>query len=197
MPEWARERRSCPDCSTKKCFPGCQCGRHNTKKWERECERCGGKFMGRRKARYCSNYCRGRVEYLADPERAHDAVRRFTERNPGKYSKSQARWSMRRRASIRRELWDAQDGKCYLCGDPLPSLEGHGYALPHTDHDHACCRRGSHCEKCRRGLACRACNQLIGVAHDDPDRLRRIADNLERAKELVQQRMAEDRGCLF
>jgi endogenous inhibitor of DNA gyrase (YacG/DUF329 family) len=75
-------------------------------------------------------------------------------------------------------LWDVQDGKCYLCRDPL--LRDQPREV-HLDHDHRCCQLAKSCERCRRGLACRRCNYLIGLAKDDPDCLRRIADGLEKA----------------
>jgi hypothetical protein len=89
---------------------------------------------------------------------------------------------------------EAQDAKCYLCGDPLDFATPRAVAL---DHDHRCCPKGRTCERCRRGLACTPCNWLIGFAGDNPDRLRRIADNLERANAGVQARMAEAQGVLF
>lgn len=96
------------------------------------------------------------------------------------------------------QLWHAQDGKCYLCGDPLDREKYRGI---HLDHDHSCCPLGRSCEACRRGLSCPGCNRLIGHANDDPDRLRRIADSLEIANILVRQRMKESdldkRGVLF
>lgn len=85
-------------------------------------------------------------------------------------------------------LWRAQDGCCYLCGDPL---DRESYRRVHLDHSHLCCPLGRSCAKCRRGLACRDCNRLIGGVADDPDRLRRIADNLEAANADVARRMAE------
>lgn len=74
-------------------------------------------------------------------------------------------------------LQEAQRGLCYLCGDPLPDDR---YFLA-VDHDHRCCPPKKSCSVCRRGLTCHSCNVLIGHAKDDPDRLRRIADNLEAA----------------
>lgn len=80
----------------------------------------------------------------------------------------------------------AQDGKCYLCGDPLDRETPKGI---HLDHDHECCPLGRSCERCRRGLACKDCNRLIGIAREDAAKLRRIADNLERAKEQAKERI--------
>lgn len=82
-------------------------------------------------------------------------------------------------------LWDAQDGRCYLCGAVL--VDG----KVHVDHDHSCCPRNRSCRICRRGLACDCCNSAIGMAGDDPARLRRMADALETAQALVEQRKAD------
>ena len=71
------------------------------------------------------------------------------------------------------EFWSLQDGRCYLCGDDLQRESAQ------IDHDHVCCPRNKTCDYCRRGLACAACNVIIAQARDDPDRLRRIADNFQ------------------
>ena len=82
-------------------------------------------------------------------------------------------------------LWTDQRGRCYLCSDPL-SRGDRSRSLVVVDHDHRCsCGRFRSCRWCRRGLACLRCNVLIGMADDDPERLRRIADNLERAQKRV------------
>lgn len=83
-------------------------------------------------------------------------------------------------------LWEAQGGRCYLCGDQLQRDKPRDV---HLDHDHTCCPLSRSCERCRRGLACRRCNYLIGLAKDDPDCLRRIADGLEAANKAVRERM--------
>jgi hypothetical protein len=82
-------------------------------------------------------------------------------------------------------LWEAQEGKCYLCGDELAIEKAH------IDHDHSCCPTGKSCPACRRGLTHRRCNSIIGYLGDDPDRLRRMADALESANAAVDQRVAE------
>src|SRR5262249_35206981 len=96
------------------------------------------------------------------------------------------------------QLWHAQNGKCYLCGE---ALDRDKYRGIHLDHDHSCCPLGKSCEACRRGLACWRCNILIGRVDDDPKLLRRIADNLQVANALVRERMKEadltKRGVLF
>lgn len=85
-------------------------------------------------------------------------------------------------------MHDAQQGLCYLCGDPLPH-DRHFLAI---DHDHRCCPPKSSCARCRRGLTCHGCNVLIGHAQDDPQRLRRIADNLEAAIAAAGERIARE-----
>ena len=89
---------------------------------------------------------------------------------------------LRYRHGDRAEQWAAQDGQCYLCGDPLPDGNGNQTVM---DHDHSCCPGKKSCAACRRGLACSSCNAAIGYARDDPARLRRIAGNLEMAKASV------------
>jgi hypothetical protein len=78
-----------------------------------------------------------------------------------------------RRDEIKQEFWCDQDGRCYLCGDVLASLE-----TAHLDHDHRCCPYHDFCRHCVRGLSCPPCNYIIGNAGDDPDRLELIARNL-------------------
>jgi hypothetical protein len=89
------------------------------------------------------------------------------------------------------EQWQAmlreQDGRCYLCKQPLPSAQRRNV----IDHDWGCCqpiagnRRSGSCSYCRRGLACNNCNAAIGMLGDDPQRLRLVADNLERAQAIT------------
>lgn len=84
-------------------------------------------------------------------------------------------------------FWDEQNGLCYLCGDPLST---ESYRDIHVDHDHTCCPKGRTCEYCRRGLACTRCNKLIGAVGDDPELLRKIADNLEPVLKATRARIA-------
>ncbi len=73
-----------------------------------------------------------------------------------------------------RTMWEAQNGLCYLCDRVLADDSS-----THIDHDHRCCRAHKSCSYCRRGLACKQCNQIIGLAGDDPQKLRLVADRLE------------------
>lgn len=147
-------------------------------------------------------------EVKADPERA--AIQR--ERNKAYYQKNRDRLLEQARQKRLREgnaakyrsqhgadwddiftaFWEAQEGKCYLCG---AGLDREGDRAIHLDHDHSCCPLGRTCERCRRGLACKNCNHILGIAKDDFAQLRRIADALERASLEVAERMRKPRAA--
>lgn len=114
-----------------------------------------------------------------------EKVRVWAERDREK----QRVWQTRRVHGMEPEdwaaMWAAQDGCCYLCGADLAK----GRAV-NVDHDHSCCPQGRSCRACRRGLACHSCNVAIGMADDDPARLRRMADALETAKRTAAERIA-------
>lgn len=122
-----------------------------------------------------------------NPERAKEGARRRRAENP---EKEQARILSWKHSGLRPEDWptmrDAQGGQCFLCGDLLPDDQSEW----NVDHDHRCCGPKRSCAFCRRGLACSRCNKLIGLASDDPERLRRIAGNLEAAIADVNRRLA-------
>lgn len=89
-------------------------------------------------------------------------------------------------------LYEAQEGLCYLCLRPLPENR----TSVHVDHDHSCCDPGPKgratrsCQYCRRGLAHERCNQIWGLAREDPDMLRAIADQGERVRDETLRRIA-------
>ena len=132
---------------------------------------------------------KGNRYYAADPDAHRERTYRYYEENREKM-KERARgksreWRLRYKHGLSIEgwvsLWDAQLGRCYLCGDPLSEDAS-------MDHDHSCCPSPYTCWICRRGLACHDCNVSIGFAKDDPDRLRRMADALEAAQLEVERR---------
>lgn len=189
------------------------------KAYELSCKECRQSFTAtRRDARYCSESCKQRIRWRTvketDPEKWKARKERMLAYHAANRERAAERFRQRREAdplahknwqhncddwsAILKELWDAQDGRCYLCTDELDSEDTRRV---HADHDHSCCPPTRSCAKCRRGLACNACNVAIGYARDDPDRLRRIADNLEVANALVRQRVKEadwdERGILF
>lgn len=155
--------------------------------------------------------CDNRVMTYSDPEKRRTWAAENRKRNRDKINAQQRAWrarnadkvrewnirdrdTKRRSAAWRRHgmepgdwaaLWESQDGKCYLCGAALAEVK------VHLDHDHSCCGPERSCRICRRGFSCGSCNHAIGMAGDDPDRLRRMADALEAAKREVAARMAE------
>jgi len=134
-------------------------------------------------ARKAYNRQKAAERYAIDPEPAKEAARKWREANPGRrgrlrneaadllymYGITPERWQ---------EMFTAQGGCCYLCSEPLDTERKHGINI---DHDHACCRGRRSCGTCVRGLACHGCNAGIGNFGDDPERMRRVADNLEMA----------------
>lgn len=131
-------------------------------------------------------------KYRADPANRDKMNARKREwrkrRGPEKTPAGRAWEYHRMRPEDKAAMWQAQGGRCYLCGDELPLDKAV------IDHDHRCCPRRRNqswsCPDCRRGLACHPCNLIVGHAGDDPDRLRRIAAALEPANLAVTQRLA-------
>lgn len=137
-----------------------------------------GKARAQRRAQYARNHgnelAARRVRHLQNREA--DNERRRTYRVLYRHGMRPEDWAA---------MWQAQDGRCYLCGDDL--AEG----KTHVDHDHSHCPRNRSCGICRRGLTCNRCNQAVGLAGDDPDRMERMAENLRSAKREVATRMTE------
>lgn len=137
------------------------------------------------------------VEYRKrNRDKLNAQTRAWRARNPEKTREWRERdrekqrvWQTRRVHGMEPEewaaLWDAQDGRCYLCGADLAKAKA-----VDIDHDHSCCPPSRSCRTCRRGLACHGCNIAIGNAGDDPARLRQMAEALETAKREVAARMA-------
>lgn len=120
----------------------------------------------------------------ADPERRKAVKRRWLENHPGHSRAAHLRRKHGLRVHELAELWESQDGRCYLCREPLDLAE------VHVDHDHRCCPDDHSCAWCRRGLVHKECNVSIGHAGDSPEMLRRWADNLEAAQRAVTERLA-------
>jgi hypothetical protein len=127
---------------------------------------------------------KARERYLANRENELNRGRKYNA-IPGKRRAVQMRYHHGMETDEWAALWAAQDGCCYLCECPLDP-DGR----VNIDHDHSCCPRNRSCRICRRGLTCTACNVAIGMADDQPELLRLIADNLEIALAAVRARMA-------
>jgi hypothetical protein len=125
---------------------------------------------------------RERIATLSPEERERRAQgnRDYYRRNPRSPEKN-AEMHFRHRYGLtlaqRTQMAIDQDNLCYLCAESLPE----DTRRIHTDHDRSCCPGNRSCGKCIRGLACEGCNTGIGLLGEDPERLRRVADNLEKA----------------
>lgn len=118
---------------------------------------------------------------LENPELYRGYSRRGYERNKDRVLERNRNWRKatkyrnakdRRRAEIVARLWQEQDGRCYLCEDPV-ELDA---AI--LEHDHRCCPPMYFCQYCIRGVSHPGCNSVIGHGRDDPDLLEVIARNL-------------------
>lgn len=89
-------------------------------------------------------------------------------------------------AAVWAVMWKAQQGRCYLCGRDMDPDDAH------VEHWHGCAAHDPEksCRHCRRGLAHQNCNLVVGHGGDDPDLLRVIAGNLERANADIAARQA-------
>lgn len=193
---------------SKKCKPGCTCGRHKSSKCPPGCtckrhtsfkqgalgKTCPeGCTCGRHKRPWkidwndpdvvrAYNAAYAKERRARDPEMNRETTRKWARENPyqSKYRMSRQDWH---------DMLERQNGCCYLCGDPFSMDRKRSI---HVDHDHNCCRTERTCGKCIRGLACRNCNQGIGVFLDDPQRMRRAANALELTQiQLAARRAAE------
>jgi hypothetical protein len=187
-----------------KCPPGCDCEKHSRPRMTPEQARI--RQNQRSRAHYVANREvilerqrqvrrdpvagkelrareRARIAGLTPAERERRARlnRDWYRRNP-RTSKENARQHVRFRYGMtpeqREQMLRDQDGRCYLCGEPLDLTKPR---TVHVDHDHTCCPGSRSCGECIRGIACDPCNRGIGYFRDDPQRIRRVADQLEAA----------------
>ena len=134
--------------------------------------------------KYAEKYNERRRQLRAqDPEKARERDR-ARNRKPDQAARMRAahgRWIKDDYAA----MWEAQGGRCYLCGEEMiPDEE-----KIDIDHDHSCCGRCKSCRTCRRGLTHHRCNVVIGWVYDNPAILRRMADALEAAQLAFRQRL--------
>jgi len=110
-------------------------------------------------ARRARNVSRGATAEGKAAERARDILRKYGI-TPADYD----------------AILIAQGGGCAGCG-AATSRDGRRLAV---DHDHRCCPGSRSCGKCVRGLLCTNCNRGLGRLADDPARLSRLIDYLDR-----------------
>lgn len=75
-------------------------------------------------------------------------------------------------------MLEAQGGVCAICGQSPYTVTTRITRLV-VDHDHGCCPGPKSCGMCVRGLLCNWCNRLLGMALDEPERLRAAIGYLE------------------
>lgn len=152
---------------SRKCLPGCTCKRHTAQKRYTDEQRA--EAYQRKLVQNREYMLRKRLE---DPEKHREKARQ-------QYGKHGRKYFLKWKFGLTLERWDEmlveQSGRCYLCNDPMRP------DFIHVDHDRDCCSGNKSCGSCIRGLACQWCNQGVGQFGDDPERMRRIADNLELA----------------
>lgn len=187
------------------CKPGCTCGHHKRSRkieWsDREARnaylreyRAARRDELRAKAREKYQVNREsvratqRARYAADPGRYREEKRAYRSTlKPGVLRARDQRWRYGLPSGEFERMLAEQDGRCYLCGEPLNLDDRRAFAV---DHDHACCRGYRSCGKCIRGVSCGQCNKGIGHFGDDPERMRRVAERLEAANTAVAERIA-------
>lgn len=109
-----------------------------------------------RKRRYTAEWRRRNREKLAGRKREYD----FAHRLRHKYGIT---------PEEHQTMLDKQGGVCAICKAPPPDDRHYGLFV---DHDH---ETGE-----VRGLLCLHCNTALGMANDDPSRLRELIAYLER-----------------
>jgi hypothetical protein len=121
--------------------------------------------------------------HQAHPGQAAAKSAEYRKKNPEKSRAATAKWTknhpeaikdhiLRKRYNLTLEQWqemfDAQQGKCLVCGIHQDSCSKELA----VDHDH---KTGK-----VRGLLCCRCNRAVGLMEDDPGLLRKAADHLEK-----------------
>lgn len=151
-----------------------------TLKW---CVVCGGILPGLQQ-KYCSDECAKAMraarhkEWRQDNielarERTRQSMERLRKRRPLYLSIAKRAWKYGITSDQYLGMLEEQRGRCAVCSDPIDARTAY------VDHDHRCCSESKACGGCVRGLLCNRCNAFLGMALDDPDRLRRGAAYLE------------------
>ncbi len=107
-------------------------------------------------------------------------AREWQAKNKRRYLDSQGESRRVRLFGIPKHRYDEilleQGGGCAICG----GSNWKGKRRFSIDHDHSCCAGERTCGKCVRGLLCDQCNHGIGKFGDNPERLRKAADYIEK-----------------
>ncbi len=104
----------------------------------------------REKAR---TYYRANADRLRENKRRNDAANRDEFRTAARqrYAEGYRKRKDLERTQFTLQLWQEQNGRCYLCGGPVV-LEA-----AQLEHDHRCCPAAKWCSYCVRGAGRQAC----------------------------------------
>lgn len=120
----------------------------------------------------------GRSAVCKECKRAYQRDQYAANPNRDRKNVSDRRSRLKTRYDLDPERYQAmlteQGGGCAICGESAPP--GTNLAV---DHNHRCCPGKKTCGRCVRALLCTRCNRMLGLAQDDPGRLRAAADYLE------------------
>lgn len=144
------------------------------------CVVCGCGLTGSQ-TKYCSLACtksaraRSAAEWRSrNPDlaraRTRESMRKLRERSPEYYRWQKRQWKYGITKAQFEAMLAGQSWQCAIC---LTAIDGRDAFV---DHDHGCCSSNRACDKCVRGLLCNKCNTMLGMAGDDPVRLRRAAE---------------------
>ncbi len=147
------------------------------------CAMCG-KGPIKSPAKYCSDDCRRAMraakhrQWRAENgdlarERTRLSMRKHRAEHPVQVSVNKRAWLYGITPDQFMRMLDSQQWQCDICYD------GIDIQLAFVDHDHGCCSGVGSCGRCVRALLCRRCNAFLGMAQDDPERLKRAAAYLE------------------
>ena len=143
--------KKCPRCQSVKPFSDFPADRSKASGYFTYCKPCAAANSRESYAR--TNGRAARARYQADREK-HKARKGGVKQRHG----GPDEWA---------RMFAEQDGKCYLCLQPLPE----DCKDVHVDHDHSCCpgTKGDSrsCRYCRRGLTHQACNQVWGLVREN------------------------------
>ena len=163
-------RKLCADCIGKCLDCGGPSGMRSTGREAVVCKACRSE---RTSAWVKANPDRHRLNRIrweqANPEKAAEMRRQYRARTKAEASVRSLRHSLKGYGLTVEQveaMTEAQGGRCAICGG-LPRGQGR----LHVDHDHT----HGHV----RSLLCQPCNSGLGLAGEDPARLRRMADYLE------------------
>lgn len=111
--------------------------------------------------------------YWADPEQSRrrhkESQRRWKAANPERHRELNFKSKYGITFAERDAMLVAQGNKCAACGTSEP---GGKYKTWHMDHCHK--------TKRNRGILCHGCNVSLGHMKDDPEKIRCLADYIER-----------------